>query len=79
MKRKITNASCSEFQNSSITPKNHTFNFANLDNLKRAPGSQTEPKRIWTEHILVVWALGQFIRFGNASDLLCSTYIKVSF
>ena len=26
---------------------------------------------IWTEHILVVWALGEFIRIRNASDYMC--------
>ena len=45
--KKIPNGSWSEFQNSSLTPRNQTFNFAIVNNLKRVfwfshdPGSQT--------------------------------------
>ena len=36
---KILTASCSDFQSSSQTPRNQTFNFAILDNLKKVLNS----------------------------------------
>ena len=37
--KKNPNASCIKFQNSSLIPRNQTFNFAILDNLERVLGS----------------------------------------